>query len=173
MSSSPLEKPGAVTSGQLEQNLNQNLFNGGPVQSTPDTQATLDIMEPLQSLLFKAQLRCYRVCARRVRRTVEFIGYRVARNEDENREPDASQNSHNLYKDIIGGWLVYSYGYEVKIGTSDVRVKIIFDRACCGKNLEEMRAKFRDFYGPDVEIPFLLESPPEVETMHMEVGYDS
>jgi hypothetical protein len=45
MSSSPLEKAGAVTSGQLEQDLNQrspgNLYNGAPAQSTPDTQPTL------------------------------------------------------------------------------------------------------------------------------------
>src|SRR5215470_15309143 len=39
------------------------------------------IMQPLQSLLFKAQLRCYRVCMRGVRPTAEFIGCRVARDE--------------------------------------------------------------------------------------------
>jgi hypothetical protein len=42
MSSSSLEKAPAVTSGRLEQNLNQrspgNLYNAGPVQSTTGTQ---------------------------------------------------------------------------------------------------------------------------------------
>jgi hypothetical protein len=127
----------------------------------------------LRSLLFLARLRCYRLCVRGVRRTVEFIGYRVARDEDENREPDASRNSHNLYKNTIGGWLHYCYGYEVKVGTREVRVDIICERCCHGKNLEEIRAQFRDLYGPDVEIPSLLEPPPEVETMHEMTGYDS
>ena len=130
-------------------------------------------MQPLQSLLFKAQLRCYRVCVRGVRRTAEFIGCRVAREEDENREPDASRNSHNLYEEIRSGLLLYNYGYEVKVGTCEVRVKIICDRWSYGKNLEEIRVRFRDQYGPDVEIPSLLESPPEVETMHEMTGYDS
>ena len=105
--------------------------------------------------------------------TVEFIGYRAARDEDENREPDASGNSHNLYEEIQAGFLHYSYGYEVKVGTSAVRMKIVCDRWCYGKNLEEIRAQFRNRYGPDVEIPSILESPPEVETMHEMTGYDS
>jgi len=150
------------------------------------------IPQPLRSLLFMAQLRCYRVWGRCLPRAFEFIGYRVARDEDENR--GASRISHNLYKDIIGGWLHYSYGYEgfpchttqstrppikpfvpetLKVFTSTVHVVIGCDRWCCGKNLEEMRAQFRDLYGPDVEIPSLLESPPEVETMYRETGYDS
>ena len=129
---------------------------------------------PLHWLLFKAELRCYRVCVRRIPRiTVEFIGYRAARDEDENREPDASGNSHNLYKNTIGGCLYYCYGYEVKVGTCELRVDIICERWCFGKNLEGIRARFRDRYGPDVKIPSLLESPPEVETMHTETGYDS
>jgi len=129
---------------------------------------------PLHWLLFKAELRRYRVCVRRIPRiTVEFIGYRAARDEDENREPDASGNSHNLYEDIIGGFLHYSYGCEVKVGTSPVRVEIICDRWWCDKNLEGIRARFRDRYGPDVKIPSLLESPPEVEEMHRVTGYDS
>ena len=131
------------------------------------------IMQPLQSLLFKAQLMCYGVCLRGVRRPVEFIGYRAARDEDENREPDASRNSHNLYKNTIGGCLYYCYGYEVKVGTCELRVDIICERWCFGKNLEEIRAKFRDLYGPDVEIPSFLESPPPIEEMYRETGYDS
>jgi len=127
----------------------------------------------LRSLLFLARLRCYRVFVRRVRRTAEFIGYRVARDEDENREPDASRNSHNLYKNTIGGCLYYCYGYEVKVGTCELRVDIICERWCFGKNLEEIRAKFRDLYGPDVEIPSFLESPPPIEEMYRETGYDS
>ena len=98
----------------------------------------------------------------------------MARDEDENREPDASRNSHNLYKSTLGRWLHYCHGYEVKVGTSAVRMKIVCDRWCYGKNLEEIRARFRDRYGPDVEIPSLLESPPpEVEEMYRETGYDS
>ena len=140
------------------------------------------ITQPLQWLLFKAQLRCYRVCVRRVVGTVEFIGYRAARDEDVNRDPDASRNdrppllknrSHNLYEDIIGGFLHYSLGCEEKVDTSAVRVEITCDRWCCGKNLEEILAQFRDRYGPDIEIPSLLESPPEVEEMHRVTGYDS
>src|SRR5262249_41359117 len=114
----------------------------------------------LRSLLFNAQLRCYRVCVPRVPRTTELIGYRVARDEDENREPDASGNSHNLYKDIRYGWLHYCYGYEVKIGNCEVLVDIICERCSLGKSLEEIRARFRDRYGPGVEIPSLLEPPP-------------
>jgi len=97
----------------------------------------------------------------------------VARDEDENREPDASRNSHNLYEEIRTGLLIYCYGYEIRVGTCEARVKIICGRCCTGKNLEEIRAQFRDQYGPDVEIPSILESPPEAETMHTETGYDS
>lgn len=51
MSSSSLEKAGAVTSGQLEQNSNPrspgNPYNAVPVQSTPGTQPTLLELEAI------------------------------------------------------------------------------------------------------------------------------
>ena len=97
----------------------------------------------------------------------------MARDEDENREPDASRNSHNLYKSTLGRWLHYCHGYEVKVGTCEVRVDIICDRKSSGTSLEEIRARFRARYGPDVEIPSLLESPPPIEEMYRETGYDS
>ena len=51
MSSSPLKKAGAVTSGQLEQNLNQrspgNLYNGHAGSINSDTRPTLLELEAI------------------------------------------------------------------------------------------------------------------------------
>jgi hypothetical protein len=71
------------------------------------------------------------------------------------------------------GWLYYCYGEEEEMGTWYACVEIDCDRWCYGKDLEDIRARFCDIYGPDIEIPSILESPPEVETMHEMTGYDS
>jgi hypothetical protein len=101
----------------------------------------------------------------------EFIGYRLDRDDPvDGDEWDTPLNS--LYQDIRG-FLHYCWGYEFEVGSWDVHVEIICRYWCYGKNLEEIRARFRNDFGPDAEIPSILEFPPEVETMHEMIDYDS
>jgi hypothetical protein len=118
-------------------------------------------------------LRFYTVhhCGADCAETLDFIGYLVGRDEPE----EGTYNYHILFQDVRGsGGLFYCYGNEEERGEWDAHVAVFRDRWANGADLEELRATLREFYGPDVEIPVILEPPPpEVEEMHRETGYDS
>jgi hypothetical protein len=155
MSSSPLEKAGAVTSGQLEQNLNQpspgNLYNGQP--PPPGT-----------------KFRYYQILLVDDPLYYEFIGWLVDWEGDSGKE-----EWHSLYRDVEG--LLHYCVDKAVVNPSDVQalfVIIYADYWACGKSLEEIVAKMREEFGTEaVYIPTFLRSPPEIETMHEITGYDS
>jgi hypothetical protein len=95
----------------------------------------------------------------------EFIGWSVEVGEGE--EPP------RLYQDT-GGYLYFCYGTEEKVGDEDLHVQINGCVEEYGRTRREILERLRSvgIINAD-EVPSVLESPPEVETMHTVTGYDS
>jgi len=102
--------------------------------------------------------------------TLDVIGYLV----DREGPPEGTDNYHLLFQDIREGSLLYCFGYSEERGEWDAARDVFPTRWAHGADLAELRAELREFYGPDVEIPALLEEPvPEPEEMHLMTGYDA
>jgi hypothetical protein len=105
--------------------------------------------------------------------SIDFIGYRVARDDRPSSRPGDKWVTWNSLYRSIGGRLYYFDCSEEEVGDLEVEICHVSCWAS-GKSLEEVRADFRYENGPGLEIPAILESPPpEVEEMYRETGYDS
>jgi hypothetical protein len=111
------------------------------------------------------KLRFHRLSFWRYNKTIEFIGWRLVRDE-----PEEGTDNHNiLYYDVMG-LMFYAYGYEEE-SDYGLYVDVECDTEwCVGSNLEELRAQHRAAFG---SVPDFLAEPPEVEDMHTVTGYDS
>ena len=127
------------------------------------------------------KLRCYSILLfddYSMQTSYEFIGWLVDC-EDEWRDCEddlVRKVSHCLYQDVEG-LLHYCVGDEEEVNPSNVpglSVSMTAYYWTCGKSREKIVAKRREESGTEaVHIPTFLRSPPEIDTMHEESGYDS